>query len=242
MAEIKGRVTQAPAFVLHRYPYRETSLTIEVFGRGYGRLALLAKGAKRPYSALRGLLQHFQPLLMSWTGRREMRLLTGAEWVGGMRPLAGEMLLAGFYMNELIMKFCAREEVYDRLFDHYVLTLTRLAQGGLPEHALRSFECVLLREAGYTSALDCTFDTRASVQAQSLYVFEPEHGIRAARDGDPPHYPRMTGRTLLDMERDEYGHEQTRTQSKALMRFLLNHILDGMMLNTRRILFDLHRL
>lgn len=215
---------------------------MDVFSRGYGRLALLAKGAKRPHSAVRGLLQPFQPLLISWTGRLEMRLLTGAEWVGGMQPLAGETLLAGFYMNELVIKFCAREEIYDWLFDHYVLTLTRLAQEESLERALRSFERVLLRETGYTNAFDCTFDTRAPVQAHGIYIFEPERGIRAARDNDPPHYPRIAGQTLLDMENDEYGHEQTLAQSKALMRSLLNHILDGAALNTRRVLSDLHRL
>src|SRR5260363_182593 len=207
------RITQAPAFVLHHYPYRETSLIMDVFSRGYGRLALLAKGAKRPHSA-----------------------------VGGMQPLAGETLLAGFYMNELVIKFCAREEIYDWLFDHYVLTLTRLAQEESLERALRSFERVLLRETGYTNAFDCTFDTRAPVQAHGIYIFEPERGIRAARDNDPPHYPRIAGQTLLDMENDEYGHEQTLAQSKALMRSLLNHILDGAALNTRRVLSDLHRL
>ncbi len=238
----KRRITQAPAFVLHRYPYRETSLIMDVFSRGYGRLALLAKGAKRPHSAMRGLLQPFQPLLISWTGRFDMRLLTGAEWVGGMRPLAGETLLAGFYINELVMKFCAREEVYDRLFDHYVLTFTRLAQGESPERALRSFERVLLRDTGYTGAFDRTFDTRAPVQVHGVYVFEPERGVRTASKDDPSHYPKIAGRTLLDMEKDEYRCEQTLVQSKALMRTLLDYILDGAVLNTRRVLFDLHRL
>ncbi len=238
----RPRIAQAPAFVLHRYPYRETSLIVDIFSRDYGRLGLLAKGAKRPHSTLRGLLQPFQPLLISWIGRLELRLLTGAEWVGGLLPLTGETLLAGFYVNELVMKFCAREEHYGRLFDHYVLTLTRLTQEESPERALRSFEHMLLRETGYTGAFDCTFDTRAPVQARDVYIFEPERGIRAARGGDPTHHPRIAGQTLLDMEVDEYGREQTLAQSKALMRALLDHILGDGTLNTRRVLGDLHRL
>ena len=143
--EPSHRIAEQPAFVLHSYPYRETSLIIDVFSRDHGRLALVAKGAKRPHSALRGVLQTFQPLSMSWSGKSEMRTLTGAEWVGGMLPLRGDALLCGFYVNELLVKFCAREDSHPQLFHHYVVTLTRLAHDEPPVQVLRSFERVLLR-------------------------------------------------------------------------------------------------
>ena len=88
------RIAEQPAFVLHSYPYRETSLIIDVLSRDHGRLALVAKGAKRPHSALRGVLQTFQPLALSWSGKSEVRTLTGAEWVGGMLPLTGDAVRA----------------------------------------------------------------------------------------------------------------------------------------------------
>ena len=50
------------AFVLHTYPYRETSLIVEAMTAEFGRVAMVARGAKRPRSELRGLLQAFQPL------------------------------------------------------------------------------------------------------------------------------------------------------------------------------------
>ncbi|MFB9122393.1 DNA repair protein RecO [Paraburkholderia dipogonis] len=140
------RIAEQPAFVLHSYPYRETSLIIDVLSRDHGRLALVAKGAKRPHSALRGVLQTFQPLALSWSGKSEVRTLTGAEWVGGMLPLAGDALLCGFYVNELLVKFCAREDPHPQLFHHYVVTMTRLAHDEPPVQVLRSFERVLLRE------------------------------------------------------------------------------------------------
>ena len=52
----KQRVDQQPGFVLHSYPYRETSLIVEVFSRDHGRIGLVAKGARRPMSQLRGVL------------------------------------------------------------------------------------------------------------------------------------------------------------------------------------------
>ncbi len=236
------RVAEQPGFVLHSYPHRETSLVLDVFSRDYGRLALVAKGAKRPYSALRGVLQTFQPLSLAWAGKSELRTLTGAEWVGGMPPLTGHALVCGFYANELLLKFCAREDPCERLFDHYVLTLTRLGAGAPPVQALRSFERILLRETGHASAFDSIAHTRKPVAADGIYVFDPERGVRAANGMEPSHWPMIAGQTLIDMERDEYERALTLTQSKQLMRFLLHHHLGGVTLNTRQILIDLHTL
>ncbi|MBB5544932.1 DNA repair protein RecO [Paraburkholderia fungorum] len=235
------RIAEQPAFVLHSYPYRETSLIIDVLSRDHGRLALVAKGAKRPHSALRGVLQTFQPLALSWSGKSEVRTLTGAEWVGGMLPLAGDALLCGFYVNELLVKFCAREDPHPQLFHHYVVTMTRLAHDEPPVQVLRSFECVLLRETGYAMALDRTVSRRA-VQADGRYVFDPERGVREASDDLPAQWPVIAGQTLLDMEKDDYHRAQTVAQSKTLMRFLLNTYLGGTPLATRQILIDLQNL
>ena len=235
------RIAEQPSFVLHSYPYRETSLVLDVFSRDHGRVALVAKGAKRPHSALRGVLQTFQPLGLSWTGKGEVRTLTQAEWVGGMLPLAGDALLCGFYVNELLVKFCAREDAHPKLFNHYVLTLSRLAHGEPALYALRSFERVLLRETGYAMALDKTI-TRQPVLADKKYVFDPERGVREASDDVPSQWPVIAGQTLLDMEKDEYSRPQTAAQSKTLMRFLLNVYLGGTPLATRQILIDLQNL
>jgi DNA repair protein RecO (recombination protein O) len=235
------RIAEQPAFVLHSYPYRETSLILDVLSRDHGRLALIAKGAKRPHSALRGVLQTFQPLSLAWTGKSEMRTLTGAEWVGGMLPLAGDALLCGFYVNELLVKFCAREDPHPQLFHHYVVTLTRLAHDEPPVQVLRSFERVLLRETGYAMALDRTI-ARQPVLPGGRYVFDPERGVRDASDDLPAQWPVVSGQTLLDMEQDDYHRAQTVAQSKTLMRFLLNTYLGGTPLATRQILIDLQNL
>ncbi|MEM5382482.1 DNA repair protein RecO [Paraburkholderia phymatum] len=235
------RIAEQPAFVLHSYPYRETSLIIDVLSRDHGRIALVAKGAKRPHSALRGVLQTFQPLSLAWSGKSEMRTLTGAEWVGGMLPLAGDALLCGFYVNELLVKFLAREDPHPQLFHHYVVTLTRLAHDEPPVQVLRSFERVLLRETGYAMSLNRTV-TRKPVVPDGRYVFDPERGVREASDDLPSNWPVISGQTLLDMEQDDYHRAQTVAQSKTLMRFLLNTYLGGTPLATRQILIDLQNL
>ena len=141
-------INHQPGFVLHSYPYKETSLIVDVFTRDYGRIALVAKGAKRPLSKLRGVLQTFQPLSLSWSGKSEIRTLISAEWVGGLPPLEKSALLCGFYLNELLVKLVARDDPHPALFDHYVATLNQLAHQEPAPIVLRQFERALLKETG----------------------------------------------------------------------------------------------
>jgi DNA repair protein RecO (recombination protein O) len=234
------RVTAQPAFVLHSYPYKETSLIVELLTRDFGRVALIAKGAKRPHSQLRGVLQTFQPLSAGWAGKNELRTLTDADWVGGLLPLEKTALLCGFYLNELLVKLLARDDAHPALFDHYVSTLNQLAHGEPAPIVLRKFETALLKETGVAADLTRCADTRAKVLADVQYVVDPERGPRPAQADDTA--PRVAGKTLLDMEREEYGDPATQAQSKLLMRFLLAWHLNGAPLNTRQILIDLMQL
>lgn len=237
---IGTKVAGQPAFVLHSYPYKETSLIIDLFTRDFGRVALIAKGAKRPHSQLRGVLQTFQPLSSSWVGKSELRTLTDAEWVGGMLPLEKTALLCGFYLNELLVKLLARDDAHPALFDHYVSTLNQLAHNEPAPIVLRKFERALLKETGVAADMTRCVETRRAVQADVVYVVDPERGPRPERASDQ--WPRVAGKTLLDMECENYEDVATQVQSKQLMRFLVAHHLNGAPLNTRQILIDLSQL
>jgi DNA repair protein RecO (recombination protein O) len=234
------RITGQPGFVLHSYPYKETSLIIDMFTRDFGRVGLVAKGAKRPFSKLRGVLQTFQPLSTSWSGKAELRTLIDAEWVGGMLPLEKTALLCGFYLNELLVKLIARDDPHPVLFDHYVATLNELAHNEPAQIVLRKFERALLKETGVAADFTRCTSTREAVLPDALYVVDPERGPRLARAADS--WPTVAGKTLLDMEREDYSDALTQNQSKHLMRFLLAHQLNGAPLNTRQILIDLMQL
>ncbi|PXX46500.1 DNA repair protein RecO [Undibacterium pigrum] len=234
------RILEQPGFVLHSWPYKETSLIIDVLTRDHGRIALVAKGAKRPHSQLRSVLQTFQPLQLGWTGKGEIRTLTTADWVGGMLPLEKSALLCGFYLNELLVKFLMRDEAHPDLFDLYVSTLNQLAHDEPATIVLRRFELALLRESGLLGDLTRCTQQRERVQAEQFYVLDPERGPRPAMPADS--VPRVSGKTLLAMQRGDYTEQSTQLQSKLLMRFLLAHHLHGAALNTRQILIDLQNL
>ena len=136
----KKRAEHEDAFVLHTYPYKETSLIVEAFARRFGRVALLARGARRPRSAMRGVLLSFQSLRLSWSASAELGNLVAAEWSGALRPLRGRGLMCGFYLNELLLRLLPRDDPHEALFNIYSESLSSLSLKQDFSSTLRSFE------------------------------------------------------------------------------------------------------
>lgn len=238
----KQRHDAQPAFVLHTYPYLETSLIVEVFTQNYGRIALIAKGAKRPTSALRGLLRAFQPLLLSWGGKSELRTLHKAEWQGGQLPLQGTALICGFYLNELLIRLLHRNDPHEQLFAYYEEALTALSISSDYVPTLRHFEQRLLQELGYALMLTQDAESGKPINPEDAYCYEIERGPVALNGHGCPSNLQLRGQTLLDMKRGDYSAPLTRQQSKGLMRYLLNHYLADKPLHTRQLLKDFQQL
>jgi DNA repair protein RecO (recombination protein O) len=240
-ASSKNRIQDDPAFVLHSYPFRETSLIVEVFSRNHGRVPLVARGARRPRSAVRGLLMAFQPLALSWFGKHELRTLHSAEWQGGQPQLQGTALLCGFYLNELLLNLMARDDPHESLFDYYQQTLQRLAQEQDHAFTLRSFEKHMLQELGYALSLETEAGSGRAVLPERGYRYILERGA-VAETADSSQGMPVAGKTLLDMAADDYRDAVTARQSKQLMRMLLDHHLAGKPLHTRELMRDLQKL
>ncbi|HEU0188334.1 MAG TPA: DNA repair protein RecO [Gallionellaceae bacterium] len=235
------RLEDEPAFVLHSYPFRETSLIVEVFSRHHGLLPLVARGARRPRAALRGVLMSFQPLSLSWFGKNELRTLHSAEWQGGQPQLQGTALMCGFYLNELLLNLMVRDDPHEQLFDYYQLTLQRLTQNSDHAATLRCFEKHLLQELGYALLLEREADSGAEIDPDASYRYMIERG--ALRDAPERQDGLLVaGKTLLDMAADDYRDAQSARQGKQLMRMLLNHHLGGRPLHTRELIKDLTKL
>jgi DNA repair protein RecO (recombination protein O) len=237
----KPRQVQQRAFVLHSYPYRETSLLVEVFTRTHGRIVVVARGARRPRSVMRGSLLAFQPLLVAWSGKGEVRSLHSAEWQGGQPMLSGDALLCGFYLNELMIKLLPREDAHEQLYDSYETALHRLALEPDSAPILRGFEKRMLKELGYALDLERESGSGASVEADRLYTYEPERGVLAV-GARQPSGPVLPGGALLAIARDDYRDNTVQQHSKTLMRVLINHRLGRQSLNSRQIFRDLQEL
>ena len=248
------------AYVLHSYPYRETSLILQAWTEKHGRMGLVAKGARRPKSASRSLLVPFQPLVIDWFGRGELRTLKTAEPASPATPLSGQALLSAFYLNELLLKLTTRDDPHEALFVAYDEAITSLraisrkeigpraiaagaATGVTVEPVLRRYELALLRELGYALELTREAGTHAPIVAEREYLYVVERGAVPAAEGEArADAVRLSGLTLLDLERGRFEDDRTITQAKSLMRLLINHSLNGQELATRAMVRDLQRL
>ena len=244
---MKRRAELEPGYVLHAYPYKETSLIVEVFTRRHGRVGLLARGARRPRSAMRGVLLAFHPLRLTWSASAEMGTLISVEWGGGQKSLAGIGLMCGFYINELLLRLLPREDAHEALFDAYGEALARLSAGAALAGAgaaqagiLRGFERRMLAELGYAPVLDRDAVNGSQIDAAKHYAYEAERGpVETRRDsGDSV----VSGRTLLDMAADNYDSTRTRDEARRLMRTLIAERLGGQPLHTRAVLSELQDL
>jgi len=234
---VKKRAEHEAGYVLHTYPYKETSLIVELFARRFGRVALLARGARRPRSAMRGVLLSFQALRVSWSASAELGNLISAEWAGALLPLAGQSLMCGFYLNELLLRLLPRDDPHEALFDTYVEALARLGSAGDASVVLRGFEKRLLAELGYAPILDRDAASRP-IDPDRLYAYEPERGPTEV-SGTRGDLPVVRGRTLLDVAADDYTSPKTREEARNLMRALIGERLHGQVLHTRTVLREL---
>jgi len=242
---MRRRTEQEPAFVLHSYPYKESSLIVEAFTRHRGRVGLLARGARRPRSAIRGTLLAFHPLRLSWSASAELGTLLAAEWAGGQPALSGMALMCGFYVNELLLRLLPREDAHEALFDAYAAVVARLGAGDEPAGLLRGFELRMLRELGYAPPLDRDAGSGTPVQAEKRYAYLPERGPLALADAEPGGADAdltVSGQTLLDMARDDFTRQETRDESRRLMRRLIAARLAGQTLHTSDMLRELQDL
>ena len=228
----RQRVEAEPAYVLHARPWRETSLLLEVLTLEHGRLALAAKGARRPGSQLRPVLLTFQPLVLGWSGAGEVRTLTRAEWAGGVPLPRGRALWCGYYLNELVLRLLAREDPHREVFLAYDTAVRALARGEALSPVLRRFELAFLTALGYGLDWPHTVAGR--------YRFEPRRGLVPLREGESaPGEVVLSAETLEDLRAGRWSRPETLAEVRALTRRLIDHALDGQELQARRMLREL---
>ena len=227
------------AFVLHAWPYKETSLIVEAFVEDHGRVAMVARGAKRPRSELHGVLQAFQPVALSWSGGGELKTLMRAEWRGGLPLPSGSALLCGFYLNELLLKLLPREDPHPRLYAAYRDALADLADGAAQATVLRRFELALLAELGYALQLSTEADTGAPIDPAARYHYAFDRG--AQRGAPPPgvRWPLVRGATLVALAQGRFDDAATAAEAKRLMRDVIDHHLDTKTIQSRKVVRDL---
>lgn len=224
-----------PAFVLHHRPYRETSSLLDVFSRDHGRISLIAKGIRKKGSARAGLLQPWQRLQIAWSGKSELMTLTDVEADGPPRALQPQILFAGFYLNELIIRMLHQHEAHPDLFDSYDNTLGHLS--GNPtdsQPVIRIFEKRLLDATGYGLTLDHDVDTDLPLEPDSVYYYQADRGpsVNLPKAHD---YIKISGRSLLDLGNEVMQATDVLRETRDLLRYVLRKHLGPKPLASRKL-------
>lgn len=234
-----SRVYNEPAWLLHHRPFRDSSRILDVLTRDRGRLSLVARGARSQKSKLKGILRPFLPLSLSWVGRGEMGTLTGADMHGAPISLAGDALLSGYYLNELLLKLTHRFDPQPEVFSLYGRTVARLAGNPKPAPLLRQFEMELLGLLGYALELEHDALERAELQAGLRYEYRAGQGAVPveAQAGEMI----FSGSELLAIRRLAFSEPGIQHAASRLLAGVIAYHLDGKELKTRKVLRELRR-
>ncbi|CAM3144329.1 MULTISPECIES: DNA repair protein RecO [Vibrio] len=223
-------------FVLHRRPYSESSLILDVFSEEFGRVTLMSKGARSKRSNLKGALQPFTPLLLKWSGKGSMKTLRQAEPISLGLPLTGINLYSAMYVNELIGRVLMAEVSMPALFHDYLHVLTELAQCENPEPALRRFELALLSAMGYgVDFLHCA-GTGEPIDPEMTYRYREQKGFIASVRRDNLTF---VGNELIAISERRFTTKEQLKAAKRFTRIALKPYLGGKPLKSRELFMQI---
>ena len=235
------RVLLQPAYVLHRRAYRETSFLVDLFTKEYGRVTVIAKGVRKAKAATQGILQPFIALSVSWSGKGELMTLTHVEANGEIKPLRGDCLFAGFYLNELLMSLLEKWGEHTNLYEIYTSTIKALQQGELSEKTLRSFEKNLLEELGYGLFPKTDDSLHNMLSADNYYRFIPEQGFVPSEPAESSIASSniFSGKSLLMIAQENWSSDESLRDAKRLSRLVLTPLLGKRTIHSRRLFIPL---
>ena len=220
-------------FILHQRPYRETSVLLDVYSQSYGRISILAKGVRNKKRSQAGLLQLYQPLLLSWFGRSDLQVLSAVETGGPAYLLQAESALCGLYINELMVKLLPLGEKEPEIFVAYQQALLGLQSAGNNEITLRLFEKQLLSHLGYGLVIEHEAETGDKIVAEQNYYYVADTGLHRWQPGMT--FNPISGRSLQHLI-DGQGFDQTSLKEiKHLMRMVIHFYLAGKPLRSREL-------
>ena len=234
------RVQEQAAFILHHRPFRDTSQILDLISREHGKLAVVARGSRGAKSRLKGVLRPFMPLSMSWVIKSDLGTLTGAEVRGAPLSLTGEALLAGYYVNELVLHFLHRHDPQPEVFDAYARTVAALAASGAAvAGTLRQFELALLRHSGYALNLDLEAGSNRGLDPGQHYDYRVEQGAVPVSRSEGPMV--FSGATLAAIAAGQFDDPGILRAASRLMREVIAHHLGGKELKSRKVLLEMRR-
>lgn len=216
---MQTRVVDQPAFVLHKRDWQNSSLLLCLLSRDYGRVDLLAKGAKNRNSG--ALFQPFSKVSISWSGHRDLKTLVAIE--GSAVEIAASLYLPLLYINELLSTFLPGYEASPEIFTQYDTLLAGIRPDNRV-HFLCEFERLMMRVLGYMpdTWLDCVQEKPIDVNA--WYQFQVNRGFVPCGANDKH---AIKGQSINFWNHGDYKDPAVVHLAKTIMRCVIESNLQG---------------
>ena len=234
-------IENEPAYLMHQRPFSESSQIINLFSRHFGRVDVIAKGSKRPKSKFKSFLQPFLPILVSWSGRSQLKTLRSIDLnIKQKTTLPNKQLMSAFYLNELILSLLTTTDPYPELFDCYALTIDKLSDIDSSEAVLRIFEINLLSQIGYAINFQTEAMSSNDIDTEQVYRFVVEEGFIRSNT-TTPHHSLIKGSIIKSIEKGDYSTSQILKAAKRITRESIKYHLSGKELNTKKVFRSIHK-
>lgn len=222
------------AYILHRYPFQDSSLLVKLWTQQQGLVSAVIKGVRKTKSKRAGICQPFIPLQVTLTGRGEVLTVRQIETHRPVIMLSGDTLTVGFYLNELLLTFVHPHQVMPALFTAYEQAL-QAQQTGISTVALRQFEMILMNEIGYDIVLDHD-EQGDALEPESYYLCQPECLPQRTVDMQRG----IRGAILSGLAQQQWQHSEVRRAAKQLCQTWITHYSHGKTFQSRQLWKTLH--
>lgn len=231
------RIELQPAYVLHTRPFRDTSLLVDFLTQDYGRVTLVAKGARTAKQRQRYFLQPFSPLSISWQGKSELKTLINVESLPTALTLEGHFLYSGFYANELLVYLLPDNDEVEDIYRLYCALLIDLQRQSKLEPTLRQFEFSLLNFLGYGINFEYEAIEGTPIEKDRFYHFSPDTGFILEPKNDSQGTGVFQGQCLLNIASCSYSDDLTLRVAKKISRSAFALYLQGKSIKSRELFY-----
>lgn len=210
------RSFRTDAYILKRRDFGEADRLLTVLAPRYGKLDVIAKGARKPASKKTGHVELFTLTDLLIHRGRDLGIVVQAEMRKPFQGLREDLQRGAYasYVAELIDRFTADgDEDSAQLCDLLDQTFENLCADDDPRLAVRYFEMRLLDAVGFRPELNECVISREMIQPEDQYFSFAQGGVIR-----PEHAPRsinfvpismVTLKVLRHMQRSPYGKVKT---------------------------------
>ena len=228
------------ALVLRLVDFSESSCVVTLFTRDFGKIAALAKGARRPKGPFDSALDLLAVCRIVFIRKstEALDLLTEAKLERRFRAASRDLsrLYAGYYTAELLMELTDIGDPHPELYAEAERTLIDLDRDANVAHTVLRFELSLLRLLGYLPSLEVCAVCGAPVPDEPRVLFgQAAGGILCAACRPGQRQVVSISREVLQVLRQAHagtspaGLAADDPQVRGPLRGMMNHYLANLL-------------